>query len=69
LEKIWISNPLRFCPQGLICHFEQLSFLERLSPSSISKVMVVWRFFVINFWNPRSMINLYNVRILPSNIH
>jgi len=50
-------------------HFEQLLFLKRLNPSSLSKLMIVRSFFVLNFWNIKSMINLYNVRILPPNIH
>jgi len=49
--------------------FKQLSFSERLNPSFISKVMVVWSFFAVNFCNSKSMINLYNVRTVQSNLH
>jgi len=57
----WLANSLPY--------FEQLSFLEHLNPGSLLIVMVVWSFFVLNFWNPPSMINLYNIRTLPSNIY
>ena len=52
-------------PRASLPHFEQLSFLERVNPSSLPKVMVVSSFFVLNLGNPISLVNLYYVRTLP----
>jgi len=47
------------CKYNLIC----------LNLSSLLKVMTIESFFVLNFDNSKSMINLCNVRTLLSNIH
>jgi len=43
--KFWknfgFQIPFGVCLQALLPRFEQLSFLERLNPSSLSKVMVI----------------------------
>ena len=42
--EFWKNFGIRIpfgCPQALLRRFEQLSFLERLNPSSLSKAMVV----------------------------
>jgi len=37
------------CSQASLRRFKQLSFLERLYPSHLSKVMVIGSFFALNF--------------------
>ena len=49
--------------------FEQLSFLTRLHPTSLSKVMTVWSLVTIIFGNSKSITILFNLRTPPSNIH
>ena len=61
------QSPLGF-PWASLPQFEQLSYLEPFNLSSLLKVIAVWSLFVLNFWNLKSMIDLYNVT-LPSNIH
>jgi len=62
-------NPLWVLAKGFVTSI-RTTFIFKTSQSELFiKSYDCLKFFVLNFWNSTSMINLYNLRTLPSNIH
>jgi len=76
--NFWILNPLLELPTNFVIPFQATNFaisfrVTFIFGESQSKFFIKsygrLKFFALNFDNSKSMINLYTVRALPSNIH